>query len=53
MLGLVLLPVRLVFILVSLALATGLARLGLLGLSEEERQAGPFTGWRLYIRYVS
>jgi len=51
-LGLVLLPVRLVFILVSLALATGLARLGLLGLSEEERQAGPFTGWRLYIRYA-
>ena len=52
-LGVVLLPIRVVFILLSLTVATIIARIGLLGLTEEQQATAPFTGWRLYIRYVS
>jgi len=51
-LGLFLLPLRIVFILISLTLATAIARIGLLGISDEQLAAAPFTGWRLYIRYA-
>ena len=65
-LGAVLLPLRVIFILLSLSLATAIARftivhfqqsfnfsrIGLIGISDEELAAAPFTGWRLYIRHV-
>jgi len=51
-LGLFLLPLRIVFILISLTLATAIARIGLLGISDEQLAAAPFTGWRLYIRHA-
>lgn len=51
-LGVVLLPIRVVFILLSLTVATIIARIGLLGLTEEQQATAPFTGWRLYIRYA-
>jgi hypothetical protein len=49
----VLLPIRLLFILASLSLATAIARLGLWGLTEQQLEAQPFTGWRLYGRKVT
>lgn len=51
-LGILLLPLRIIVILVSLSLASGLACLGLRGLTEEQVNARPFTGWRLYTRYA-
>jgi len=51
-LGAVLLPLRVIFILLSLSLATAIARIGLIGISDEELAAAPFTGWRLYIRHA-
>jgi len=51
-LGLFLLPLRIVIILISLTLATAIARIGLVGISDEQLAATPFTGWRLYIRHA-
>jgi len=51
-LGLILLPLRIIFILISLSLATAIARIGLLGVSDEQLASAPFTGWRLYIRHA-
>jgi len=51
-LGVLLLPIRVIVILVCLTLSTSLAKLGLSGLTPEDVAAAPFTGWRLTIRYA-
>jgi len=52
LLGVLLLPIRLLFIVLCLSVASGLALIGLHGLTTEQLNARPFTGWRLYIRYA-
>lgn len=52
LLGLTLLPIRLLFALICLTLTAILANVGLYGLSMEEIDSEPFTGWRLFLRKV-
>jgi len=49
-LGVTLLPLRLLIALISLTLATGLAVVGLKGLEKGDIDKSPFVGWRLAIR---
>lgn len=49
-LGVTLLPLRLLIALISLTLATGLAVLGLKGLEKGDIDKSPFVGWRLAAR---
>ena len=49
-LGLVLLPLRLLIAFICIVSAGSLAMLGLAGLSQEEVDRAPFTGWRLMFR---
>jgi len=51
-LGLTLLPLRLLIALICLILTTFIAYLGLWGMDNKAVDAKPFTGWRLYLRYV-
>jgi len=51
-LGITLLPLRLIIALVCLTLATGLAALGLKGLEKGDIDKRPFVGWRLATRYA-
>jgi len=51
-LGLTLLPLRLLVALICLTLTTTLAYIGLYNLTLEEREIKPFTHWRLFLRKV-
>lgn len=51
-LGLTLLPIRLLIAFVCIVSAGSLAMLGLAGLSQEEVDRTPFTGWRLLFRNI-
>jgi len=51
-LGLTLLPIRLLIAFVCIVSAGSLAMMGLAGLSQEEVDRAPFTGWRLLFRNI-
>lgn len=48
-LGVTLLPLRLLMALLCIVLSTGLAMIGTRGLSRQQLDAAPFTGWRVWL----